>query len=57
MMSVYFCGTIKSDRATYVIVVHNVDRRKLLKDGYCMITLYGCHRRRSVEMLRDKYGV
>lgn len=37
--------------------MHNLNGRKWLEDSYCIVMLYGCHRPRSVEILRDGEGV
>lgn len=57
MMKAYSTTTVNLEAARYATVVHTVDSMTLLKDSFCTVIIDGCHRHRSVEMLRNKYGV
>lgn len=57
IMKVYFSEAVHTDGVTYAAVVHKVDRKKFLNDGYSIFMLDGRHWRDSVKMHQDKHGV
>lgn len=55
--AVYSSFTVSREGVTHATDMHNVYGIKLRKDGYCMVMLDGCLRRRYVEMLEVDDGV
>lgn len=50
-MKVFFYPTVNHEGVTYADAAHNVDDKKLLKDGSCIIMLDEPHPRRFVRLL------
>lgn len=57
MMTVYFFSTISPYCAAFTNAVQNLDRMQFLKGGNILVQFNELCQRRSVELLRNKYGV
>lgn len=57
MMAAYILSAVDPEVASYAGAVHNIQGRKLLKDGYRMVMIDGRYLHCSVNMLRVEDGV
>lgn len=57
MMTLYLRSFINSEGGTNATSVHNVDGMELLRDGYCIAMLDGCHRHCFVKSFKGGYSV
>lgn len=48
MVTVYTYSALSLDGAVYASAVHNMQGKKFLKAGFCVLLLYGLHRCRSM---------
>lgn len=51
ILTVYLLSSANPISATYATAMHTIDVAKLAKEGYCMVMLYGLHRRYFVDSL------
>lgn len=54
IITVYVASTINLGGATYATAVRSVYKNKVQKESHCMVTIDGCHRRRTVKMIKNE---